>query len=254
MTYRTVRFPSGREVGMAGLGDPAGGRLAVLLHPTPGASGFDPAPEATARSGIHLLTFERPGYGASEPSDVSVAGWADDLAGHLREVEATARTAGRTRFGRVGIVGWREGGVYAAVLAARHPDLVDALVLVAAPSPSHAAGASEQARGSLAAESPWPEPAGFSDRLQRMLDAAKENGDDGITRDRRAFEESIAPPPQSDTRSLILYGTDDDYATVRDAHWYAAGFPDAIVERVEGGADIIGREWERVLSFLRQPG
>lgn len=254
MTYRTVRFPSGREVGMAGLGDPAGERLAVLLHPTPGAAGFDPAPEVTARSGIHLLSFERPGYGASEPSDLTVTGWADDLAGHLRGVEATARSAGRTRYGRVGVIGWREGGIYAAALAARHPDLVDALALVAAPAPARAAEATRALVGDpVDTEPAWPEPTGFSDRLLRMLDAATTQGDIGVAADRHAFESPDFTRPHSDVGTLILYGSGDDYATVQDAQWYVAEFPKAQVERVEGGADLIGRHWERILDFLGHP-
>ncbi|MGO4536446.1 alpha/beta fold hydrolase [Leifsonia sp. 2MCAF36] len=251
MTYRMVRLPSGREVGMTGLGDPAGERLAVLVHPTPGASGFDPAPDVTSRSGIHLLSFERPGYGATEPAELSVSEWVDDLAGYLREAEAGARSATQTAYGHVGVVGWREGGIYAAALAARHPELVDRLALVAAPAPSRA-GAVPQPRPSA----PQPvavgavgEPLGYRDRLGRMLDAASTQGDAGVQADRHAFQATDAVW-RTDAEALILYGSGDDYATVHDARWFAAGMPNARVERVDGGADIIGRHWDRVIAFL----
>ncbi|MGH1550609.1 alpha/beta fold hydrolase [Leifsonia poae] len=251
MTYRLVRLPSGREAGMTGLGDPAGERLAVLLHPTPGASGFDPAPDVTARSGIHLLTFERPGYGATDPSEPGVDGWADDLAGYLREAEAGARNAAGTGYGGIGVVGWREGGIYATALAARHPELVNRLALVAAPAPSRAADALRRSGQPVLTGGPG-EPLGYPDRVRRMLDTAATQGDAGVLADRHAFQMPEAEWGRIDTATLILYGTTVAYATVQDAQWYAGIAPQARVERVDGGADIIGRHWQRVLDFLAE--
>ncbi|ANF31955.1 hypothetical protein A0130_09980 [Leifsonia xyli] len=250
MTYRLVQLPSGREVGMTGLGDPAGERLAVLLHPTPGASGFDPAPDVTARSGLHLLTFERPGYGATEQEIISVTQWVDDLAGYLREAEASARERpAQTNYGGIGVIGWREGGIYAAALAARHPRLVNRLVLVAAPAPSRAANAHAfQAELTLTRASDGP--LGYPDRVQRMLETAFTQGDAGTIADHHAFEEPIPAPLQVRAETLILYGTTDAYATVHDAQWYAHVASRARVERVTGAADIIGRHWQRITDFL----
>ena len=250
MTYRLVRLPSGREVGMTGLGDPAGERLAVLLHPTPGASGFDPAPDVTARSGLHLLTFERPGYGATEQEIISVAGWVDDLAGYLREAEASARERpAHTTYGGIGVIGWREGGIYAAALAARHPQLVARLALVAAPSPSRAANA-HAAEAHLTPTRMSEQPLGYPDRVRRMLDTAFTQGDAGAIADPRAFEEPGASELRIDADTLILYGTSDPYATVQDAQWYAHAAPRAQLQRVDGGADIIGRHWQRIIDFI----
>ncbi|MFP3467576.1 alpha/beta fold hydrolase [Leifsonia sp. SIMBA_070] len=234
---------------MTGLGDPAGERLAVLLHPTPGASGFDPAPELTARSGIHLLTFERPGYGATEQDITTVTSWVDDLAGYLREAEAGARESTRTTYGGIGVVGWREGGIYAAALAARHPHLVRRLVLVGAPAPSRAVnGASWQRE--LTTRAAHYGLLGYTDRLQRMLETAFTQGDAGTVADRRAFEEPDLVVPRVHIETLILYGTTDAYATVHDAQWYAHAAHEARVERVDGGADIIGKHWQHVIDFL----
>ncbi|WP_431219072.1 alpha/beta fold hydrolase [Leifsonia xyli] len=250
MTYRLVRLPSGRQVGMTGLGDPAGERLGVLLHPTPGASGFDPAPDVTARSGIHLLTFERPGYGATDPSEPGVVGWVDDLAGYLRDAEAGARSATRTSYGHVGVVGWREGGIYAAALAARHPELVDRLVLVGAPSPARAGSAPRPLAHNPVMAGSVDEPPGFADRMRRMLETASVQGDAGVIADRRAFQDPDAPRPRTTADTLILYGAADDYATGADARWYASEMSHARIERVDGGAEIIGRHWQRVVDFL----
>ncbi|WP_157780435.1 alpha/beta fold hydrolase [Leifsonia xyli] len=235
---------------MTGLGDPAGERLAVLLHPTPGASGFDPAPDVTARSGLHLLTFERPGYGATEQEIISVAQWVDDLAGYLREAETSARERpAHTTYGGIGVIGWREGGIYAAALAARHPHLVNRLVLVAAPAPSRAAnGPAWQAE--LTPNGASGEPLGYPDRVKRMLNTAFTQGEAGTIVDHHAFEEPSPTPLHVEADTLILYGTVDAYATVHDAQWYAHAAPQARVERLSGGADIIGRHWQRIIDFV----
>jgi pimeloyl-ACP methyl ester carboxylesterase len=49
-----------------------------------------------------------------------------------RDVELTTRWNGKP----AGVVGWSEGGWKALELAARHPDLVDRLVLVGVPRPN----------------------------------------------------------------------------------------------------------------------
>jgi pimeloyl-ACP methyl ester carboxylesterase len=104
-------------------------RVVVLCHSAPGAGIFDPDPAKTRARNVRLLSVDRPGYGRSDPvaagSWATVASAADDLAVVLDSLYVE----------RVGVVGWSAGGRVALALAARRPDLVDRVVVVATPAP-----------------------------------------------------------------------------------------------------------------------
>ncbi|WP_348788422.1 alpha/beta fold hydrolase [Leifsonia sp. NPDC080035] len=251
MTFRQIELAGGHTVGMSGIGDPVADHLAVLFHPTPGASAFDPEPRVTDRSGLHIIGFDRPGYGSSAPWDVSVDAWVDAVARYLRAMERSADLSTATRYGKISAIGWREGAVYAAELASRHPDLLHRLVLISPLAPQNAARAEHPP---IDAPAPgWAaSPAGYDDRLRRMLDDAGRQGGLGVTADRRAFAAPGLSAPHVDADALIVYGSGDGDATVHDADWYAVGLPNATVERVDGGPDLIARHWERILRFLAE--
>ena len=120
---------NGRRVAVRWLADGEGGRTLVLCHPAPGAGNLDPDSLQTLSRGARLLGVDRPGYGQSDPvpdgSWASVSAAADDLAAAL---EGKAH-------GPVGAVGWSAGGRVALALAARRPDLVDRVVVLATPAP-----------------------------------------------------------------------------------------------------------------------
>lgn len=101
----------------------------VLCHSSPGSSAFDPDPMQTRSSGVSLLAVDRPGYGGSDRIGAdqwaTVASAADDIAVVLES----------QRIERVGVVGWSAGGRVALALAARHPELVDRVAVVATPAP-----------------------------------------------------------------------------------------------------------------------
>ena len=115
---------------------------------------FDPDPEHTHASDVTLLALDRPGYGRSDP--VAAGTWAtvqsaaDDIAAVLDGVGA----------GRVGVVGWSAGGRVAFALAARRPDLVGRLVVLATPAPD--------------AEVPWIDPEQRAE-LERLATLAPED-------------------------------------------------------------------------------
>ena len=103
--------------------------LVVYCHSAPGAGSFDPDPAQTHARDASLLSVDRPGYGGSDP--VAAGQWAtvgsaaDDIATVLDTLNAE----------RVGVAGWSAGGRVALALAARRPDLVDRVVVVATPAP-----------------------------------------------------------------------------------------------------------------------
>jgi pimeloyl-ACP methyl ester carboxylesterase len=130
-TVETVEVADGHRVAVHRVAK-GGGRTIVLCHPAPGSGLFDPGPDATAARDVTLLGVDRPGYGDSEPLGrdrwATVAGAADDL--------ATVLDAMGIR--EVGVVGWSAGGRVALALAARRPDLVDRVAVVATPAPDDA--------------------------------------------------------------------------------------------------------------------
>ncbi|MCX7523085.1 alpha/beta hydrolase [Microbacterium sp. STN6] len=130
---------SGRRLGLTASGDPTATRVVVFCHPAPGSAHFDPDPPAS-RSDVHVIGIDRPGYGSSDPLPEgewpSVAQAADDIADYLRSSEHTATSLGAHEFDSVAAVGWSAGGRVALALAARHPDLVDKVAVVATPAPN----------------------------------------------------------------------------------------------------------------------
>jgi pimeloyl-ACP methyl ester carboxylesterase len=122
-------------------------RLVVFCHSAPGAGPFDPDPTLTHARNLTLLAVDRPGYGRSDSvpagSWATVESAADDVAAVLDCLDA----------GRVGVVGWSAGGRVALALAARRPDLVGRVVVVATPAPDE--------------EVPWIDPA-QREELERL--------------------------------------------------------------------------------------
>ena len=122
-------------------------RLVAFCHSAPGAGPFDPDPRPTLARNVTLLSVDRPGYGRSDPVPdgqwATVASAADDIAAVLDSVHDRP----------VGVVGWSAGGRVALALAARRPDLVDRVVVLATPAPDE--------------EVPWIDPEQRA-RLQRL--------------------------------------------------------------------------------------
>jgi pimeloyl-ACP methyl ester carboxylesterase len=146
-TTQTAWFPAG--------GSSRGGeeRLVVLCHSAPGAGIFDPDPVETRARNVRLLSADRPGYGGSDPLAAgqwaTVASAADDLAVLLDSLSVK----------QVGVAGWSAGGRVALALAARRPDLVDRVAVLATPAPDP--------------EVPWIAPE-QRDELERLRSLAPE--------------------------------------------------------------------------------
>lgn len=120
----TCTTHSGRRIGWTQLGDPEG-RPMLFLHGTPGgrlaAVGGD---EAFIDRGLCVLSPDRPGYGATDPSPGrSVVDFASDLVA-IMDAQGWERAS---------VVGGSGGGPYALGFAAQHPDRVASVgVLVGA--------------------------------------------------------------------------------------------------------------------------
>lgn len=128
---REVTTRTGRTLGVAQWGDPTG--IPILsLHGTPGSRlGRHPDEDAVSALGARVITYDRPGYGAS-----------DRHAGRrvvdcVSDVEAIADTLEINRF----IVrGGSGGGPHALAVAARLPDRVIRAQCLVGTAPLDAAG------------------------------------------------------------------------------------------------------------------
>lgn len=131
-TVRHLDRPGGRRIAVRDLTPdaPADAPVVVLCHAAPGSGAFDPDPAATADRGIRLIGVDRPGYGGSDPvgdafATVDLA--ADDVAAVLDDVLVPGATAG--------VAGWSAGGRVALAVAARRPELVGRVAVIATPAP-----------------------------------------------------------------------------------------------------------------------
>jgi pimeloyl-ACP methyl ester carboxylesterase len=79
-----------------------------------------------------LLAPDRPGYGGSQP--VVSGQWASVE----RAADDIAQILGQLAIDRVSVAGWSAGGRIALALAARHPELVERVAVVATPAPDDA--------------------------------------------------------------------------------------------------------------------
>jgi pimeloyl-ACP methyl ester carboxylesterase len=249
------------------------GRTVVLCHAAPGSGGFDPDPAATGSRGVTLIGVDRPGYGGSDPvpdpewSSVALA--ADDLAEVLDQLGT----------GPVGVAGWSAGGRVALALAARRPDLVERVAVLATPAPDEAVGwIPPEQRAGLAALRGQPAgqahlalreqlaaavPAdpgqalallgngdadaaaldrpGARDRLAAMLDAAFAQGVIGLAADIAGY--CLQPwgfePAEVAAKTLLLYGAADPVAGPPHGKWYQRRLPDARYEQVPAAGHLL---------------
>ncbi|MGC4870125.1 alpha/beta fold hydrolase [Micromonospora sp. DT53] len=121
-TQRTVTTPDGRHLAVETSGAPDGPAV-FLLHGTPGSrSGPRPRGIVVYRLGVHLVCYDRPGYGDSDRHE------GRRVADAAADVAAIADDLGIDRFSVVGRSG---GGPHALACAALLPDRVTrAAVLV----------------------------------------------------------------------------------------------------------------------------
>jgi pimeloyl-ACP methyl ester carboxylesterase len=122
-------LPDGRRVQLWA-GGSEDGPAVLVCHGTPDTRWVAHTGERAALdTGVRLVCLNRPGYGSSTPHASTTRSVADDS---IAVLDALA-------IDRVALLGMSVGGMYAAALAARHPDRVAALAIVAAPSETRTA-------------------------------------------------------------------------------------------------------------------
>jgi pimeloyl-ACP methyl ester carboxylesterase len=275
MSMTTIRLRDGRAAGLHRIAE-GHARTIVLCHAAPGSGAFDPDPAETARRDVTLLAVDRPGYGASDPPRDGEPGGVGDAADDLAEVLDGLGT------GPVGVAGWSAGGRVALALAARRPDLVHRVAVIATPAPHEAVPwipepharmldamrglppgrAREQLAAQLGGLVPT-KPAG-EDALELLGRSPAD--DEALGRDGTAarlgtmLEADIAgyglrswgfEPADVAAKVLLVYGSRDPAIGQRHGSWYQRRLPDARLEMAPGaGHFVVIPRWGRALSHL----
>ncbi|MCX4747287.1 alpha/beta hydrolase [Kitasatospora sp. NBC_01287] len=271
MQPRLVKTADCRRLAVQTFGNPAG-RPVFLLHGTPG-SRLGPTPRSTVlyNLGVHLIAFDRPGYGGSDRLH------GRQVAAAAADVRAVADDLGLERFAVVGRSG---GGPHALACGALLPERVHrvaALVCLAphdgegldwyagmtaanvrdyrAAERDHlriAATMAQRARrirddpatllAGLRQELSGPDrvmisDAGLRRELQRNYrEAFRQNGDGWID-DVLAFTTSWGFKTQDvTTPTWLWHGADDMWSPVEHSRWLAAHIPDATLFLEPGAA------------------
>jgi pimeloyl-ACP methyl ester carboxylesterase len=128
---RTVQTPDGRTLAVEEAGDP-NGRPVMVHEGTPNSRHlYPPAAIDAAARGLRLISYDRPGYGGSDPQpDRSVADCAADVRAICAELG----------IGRLAMWGISGGGPHVLACAALLPDLVIAAASLASLAPLDAEG------------------------------------------------------------------------------------------------------------------
>lgn len=135
MTFVDVRTPDGRTLEVLTGGDPDG-RTWLFHSGSPSAAvPYAPIEEIAAGLGLRMVTYSRPGYGASSPRDLPPDGprFVDDVT----DVETILEHFGTDEFVTLG---WSGGGPRALACAALLPERCRAAASLAGVAPRHGAG------------------------------------------------------------------------------------------------------------------
>ena len=253
---------------------PADAPVVLLCHSAPGSGSFDPDPAATAAAGVRLIAVDRPGYGGSAPvkdgfATIGLA--ADDAAAVLADLLPAGATAG--------VAGWSAGGRIALALAARHPELVGRVGVIAAPAPDEEvpwygdenramvdalrglppadatarlaavfegllAGAGDEALLDLAGVADADTDvltAPVRERLRAMLGAATAQGVTGMVADLAGYTLGGwgFTPPQVTADVLLAYGADDERVPPAHGEWYRDRLPSAELQLWPGVGHLV---------------
>jgi pimeloyl-ACP methyl ester carboxylesterase len=261
-------LPDGRVLEYAVAGRPDGIPL-VLHHGTPGAAvQYPPAVAIAARHGLRLVTYSRPGYGASTARPGRTVGdAAADVAAVLDALGA----------GRFVTVGWSGGGPHALACAALLGGRCTGAAVIAGVAPYGVAGLDwmagmgkenvEEFSAALAGEAPLTgflrapgaalatiKPAdlapalgdlasevdlaaltgAYADYLAASFRAAVSAGIDGWRDDDLAFLRDWGVPLDTGARVSLWQGDQDRMVPHAHGEWLAAHLPGASLHRRPG--------------------
>lgn len=138
----SVEVPGGRRVGGVRLG-PEDGRRALFVHGAPASAEnvryLDLGGDGADRAGVALVAIDRPGIGATDPlgerPPEEAAGGAAAATGAAAAADDMAAAMDALGWPSATVVVHSAGAFAAVTMAARHPDRVERLVMIAAAAP-----------------------------------------------------------------------------------------------------------------------
>jgi pimeloyl-ACP methyl ester carboxylesterase len=259
------------------------GRPVLFLHPAPGSRLLDPDPWATAGARVRLVTFDRPGYGASSPLPDGTVPTLTQAADDAAEV------LDRLGVRRAAVVGWSAGGLVAVALAARHPGLVSGVAMVATPAHEDDVARMEQEHKAMVASlrPDLPAAAGavgqalaaIAESPEAMLELLGDGPADDAVRDDRSHGRhlwamavealrqgvtgmaadivmsTIAPwgfdPAGVDAPVSLWYGAEDVLVTPEHGAYWAGVLPDAELHVVPAAGHLLPMvAWREILASV----
>jgi pimeloyl-ACP methyl ester carboxylesterase len=236
VTTRLVKAADGRAIAAESWGDPDGVPV-FLLHGTPG-SRLGQAPRSAVLNwlGIHLITFDRPGYGDSDRRP------GRRIADAAEDVAAVADDLGLTRFAVVG----RSGGApHALACAALLPDRVTRAASLISLAPRDAQGLD------------WY--AGMAESNVRTYTADDKRGSSGIAATLQVRSRDIRTDPSRLIAELRRELTESDRRIVADPRlrqMLELNFSEALRHDAGGWIDdalAFRRQWGFDPADIRRP-
>jgi pimeloyl-ACP methyl ester carboxylesterase len=274
VTEFVAALPDGRELKVYDDGA-LDGDLVAYWHHGGGMTGALPAPlvALAARSGIRLISHDRPGYGGSSPQPGRSA---IDV---VRDTEFVLDRLGVETFTTIGL---SAGAVHAIACACVLGDRVSAVATIAAPAPLDAPGLDPFAgmaadnvdefraalRGRSALEQQLAAAPVFAPELCAPADLAAMNGAywdwqiaaadsasvEGTVEDELAFVARWGFDPASVSAPwLLVHGTDDRFVPPSHARWLVAACPTSQLRLIPGAGHIsVIPQCEAALLWLRE--
>jgi pimeloyl-ACP methyl ester carboxylesterase len=186
---RLLRMSDGRNLAVSRFGDPEGAPV-ILFHGSPG-SRIGPVPIPSQLEGINLITFDRPGYGHSDPiSGRTVA----DIVPDVREL------ADVMDLGLFNVVGRSGGAKFALACAALLPDRVPKAIVMNGRTPYHISSIENTGhinKEDLKLEQITEKEAQHeTERLTELTNRARRNPDTIV------FPERLSPADRADIASV----------------------------------------------------
>lgn len=131
-----LTLPDGRSLEFLTGGDPDGFPFVYHSGTPTAAVAYEPFSDAATRAGLRLVTYSRPGYGASTPRPVT-GEWPPPITADAAD---TALLLEHCSIGDFVTLGWSGGGPRALACAATMPDRCRAAVSLAGVAPYDADG------------------------------------------------------------------------------------------------------------------
>jgi pimeloyl-ACP methyl ester carboxylesterase len=250
-SQKDFRVINGRSLYIESYGLTTGAVIVLLHHGLGSTRAWKEQIPVLVQAGYRVITYDRWGYGLSEPRNRTfIPEFLDDLE-DLRTLTEILDAP------QLALIGHSDGGTIASYFAARFPVQVTCLMSVAA----HIYIESKMETGIQAVKNDFEKDALFREGLRRLHGDKYEQvfsnwyggwlKPENLCWDIRPILHKIACP------ALIIQGMEDEHATPQHAHDMAASIPNAELWLVHGARHMFPQEQpemfnRRVVSFLEQ--